>query len=199
MRSDLLSRAVNERIPLSVPHLCGNEAIYLQQCIESGWVSSAGPFVERLENQIAEFVKTRFAVATSSGTAALHLALRATGVRADEEVLMPSVTFIAPANAIRYMGAWPVLMDSDPLHWQMDVNKMRDFLQRECGFNQGQLTNRQTGRRIRAVIPVHVLGHPVDMDPIMNLAEEFSLIVIEDATESLGSEYKGRRTGSLGH
>ena len=159
MRSDLVSTAEAGRIPLSVPHLCGNEARYLAECIETGWVSSGGPFVERFENQVAEFVNTRFGVATSSGTAALHLALRAAGVQADDEVLVSSLTFIAPANAVRNMGAWPVLMDSDPLHWQMDVGKVRDFLQRECQLHQGQLRNRQSGRRVRAVMPVHILGH----------------------------------------
>lgn len=199
MPSNATFYLVGDKIALSIPRLCGNELRYLEECIQSGWVSSSGPFVERFERQIANFVNTKFAVATSSGTAALHLALQVAGVQANDEVLVPSLTFIAPANAVRYVGAWPILMDSDPVYWQLDVDKVREFLQSECELRSDELRNRKTGRRIRAIIPVHMLGHPVDMDPLIELANRFGITVIEDATESLGSEYKGRRTGSLGH
>lgn len=199
MPSDIAPPITGQKLSLSSPHLGGKESLYLDECIQSGWVSSGGPFVGRFEQQLAEYVGTKFAVATSTGTAAIHLALQVSGVQPDDEVLVPSLTFIAPANAVRYLNAWPVLMDSDPVYWQMDIEKVREFLHFECHVVQKVLRNRQSGRRVSAILPVHVLGHPVDMAPITALAAEFDLKVIEDATESLGSEYQGKRTGSIGH
>jgi perosamine synthetase len=160
-------------------------------------VSSAGPFVDRFEQAIAARLERRHAVATVNGTAALHLALLVAGVEAGDEVLMPALTFIAPANAVRYVGAWPVFLDVEPDYWQLDPQKLADFLDRECTLQRGVLQNRRTGRRVRAVLPVDVLGHPCDMTSILAIARENDLLVIEDATESLGARYQSRPAGAL--
>ncbi len=186
-------------IPLCVPSICGNEWVYVKECLDTEWVSSVGPFVDRFERLVADFVGTSYAVATSSGTAALHVSLLVSGVQPDDEVLLPSLSFIAPANAIRYAGAWPVFIDSEPAYWQMDPERVMHFLNRECTWLDGKLINRSTRRRVSAIMPVHILGHPVDTDPILEIAAKFGLAVIEDATESLGAEYNGRKVANLGH
>jgi perosamine synthetase len=185
-------------IPLSVPEINGNEWEYVKECLDSNWVSSAGPFVERFEQMVADYVGTQHAVATVNGTAALHLALLVAGVQPDDEVLVPALTFIAPANAVRYAGAWPVFIDAEPAYWQMDAEKVMNFLEHRCAWANGELRNKNTGRRVRGILPVHILGHPCDMDPIVDLARKFRLVVIEDATESLGALYKERMVGHLG-
>jgi perosamine synthetase len=185
-------------IPLSEPWLNGREWQYVKDCLDSGWVSSAGGYVERFERELAAYVGRQHAVATVNGTAALHIALMVAGVRPDEEVLVSSLTFIASANVIRYAQAWPVFIDAEPHFWQMDSNKLSDFIELHCVWLKGRLVNKRTGRKIAAIMPVHVLGHPVDIDPILELATKFDLPVIEDATEGLGSEYKSRKVGCLG-
>lgn len=185
-------------IPLSVPHLAGNEWAYVRECIDSGWVSSVGSFVERFEQQFSQYLGAPHAVAVVNGTAALHVALLLAGVKPDDEVLVSTLTFIAPANAIRYAGAYPVFIDADPAYWQMDANCVRRFLQKDCLWKDGSLRNRSTGRRVAAILPVHILGHPVDLDPILECARQFLLPVIEDATESLGACYQGQRLGLAG-
>jgi len=190
--------AAERAIPLSVPHLAGNEWRYVKECLDTNWVSSAGPFVTRLERLVAERAGCAHGVAAVNGTAALHTALLAAGVGADEEVLMPALTFIAPANAARYVGAWPVFIDVEPAHWQLDPSKLADFVERECVWKDRALWNRTSGRRVRAVLPVDALGHPVDADPILAIARSRDLVVIEDATESLGARYKNRPVGRLG-
>jgi perosamine synthetase len=185
-------------IPLSTPVIQGNEWRYVKECLDTNWVSSVGPFVDRFEGAIAARVGTRFAVATVNGTAALHVALLLGGVKPEDEVLVSTLTFIAPVNAIRYVGAWPVFIDADPDYWQMDPSVVVDFLERGCRWHDGALHNRLTGRRVSAVIPVHILGHPVDLDPILEVARKYGLKVIEDATECLGAMYRGRPAGSFG-
>ena len=185
-------------VPLAVPSLGGNASAYVQECLDTNFVSSVGPFVNRLERMVAERVVAAHAVATASGTAALHVALLVAGVRPDEEVVISTLSFIAPANTIRYAQAWPVFMDADSTSWQMDPQKLREFLTRQCRWRDGALWNQATGRRVRAILPVHILGHPCDMDPILQLAREYELVVIEDATESLGAIYKGTPVGHLG-
>lgn len=186
-------------VPLCVPQIDGNEWLYIKECLDTNYVSSVGPFVERFERELAVRVSTRYAVATTSGTAALHIALLVAGVQPNDEVLVSTLTFIAPVNAIRYVGAWPVLLDSEPDYWQMDPQRAIDFLETECRWTRGELRNKTTGRRVKAVLPVHILGHPVDMSPIVEVAQKYGLAVIEDATESLGAEYRGRMVGTLGH
>ncbi|MBX6331155.1 MAG: LegC family aminotransferase [Gemmatimonadaceae bacterium] len=184
--------------PLCVPEIRGNEWAYIKDCLDTGWVSSVGAYVDRFERAVADAVGARYAVATTTGTAALHVALLLAGVERDDEVLTSTLTFIAPANAIRYVGAWPVFIDAEPGTWQMDPQKVTDFLERGCEWRDGALRNRATGRRVRAIIPVHILGHPVDTDPVLDVARKFGLTVIEDATESLGARYRGRPVGHLG-
>jgi perosamine synthetase len=185
-------------IPLAAPEIRGNEWHYVKECLDTAWVSSVGPYVDRFEKMVARQVEAEYAVATVNGTSALHIALLVAGVQPDDEVLVSTLTFIAPVNAIRYVGAWPVFMDAEPNYWQMDPARVVEFLERDCRWNDGALYNRHTGRRVTAVIPVHVLGHSVDLDPILAIAQKFGLKVIEDATEGLGATYKGRALGSLG-
>jgi perosamine synthetase len=185
-------------IPLCVPEIRGNEWKYIKECLDTNWVSSVGSFVDRFERELAGYVGTKYAIATCNGTAALHIALLVAGVRPDDEVLVSTITFISPANAISYVGAWPVFIDTEPEYWQMDPQKVVDFLEQECHWGNGELRNRTTNRRVKAILPVHILGHPVDMDPILKVARKYNLVVIEDATESLGAKYKGRMVGTLG-
>jgi len=185
-------------VPLCVPEIRGNEWKYVKECLDTNWVSSAGRFVERFEQMTAQYLGAEHAVATVSGTSALHVALLVAGVRPEEEVLVSDLTFVAPVNAIRYVGARPVFMDADPIHWQMDPEKVADFLNKECRWRDGALRNRATGHRVRAILPVHILGHPVDMDPILELAGRYELVVVEDAAESLGAKYRGRNVGRFG-
>jgi len=190
--------STNRRIPLCVPEIRGNEWAYIKECLDTNWVSSVGAYVDRFERAVAGAVGARHGVATASGTSALHVALLVAGVQPEDEVLVSTLTFIAPVNAIRYAGAWPVFIDAEPSHWQMDPAAVRSYLQRDCVRRNGALHSRRTGRRVRAIMPVHILGHPVDLDPILEMAQTFDLSLIEDATESLGARYRGRPVGHLG-
>ena len=185
-------------IPLSVPVMHGNEWQYIKECLDTGWVSSVGSYVTCFEKELAAFVGERYAVATVNGTAALHVALLVAGVEADDEVLVSTLTFIASANAIRYVGAHPIFIDAEPNYWQMDVERVQHLIEERCRWQNDELRNRRTGRRVRAIMPVHVLGHPVDMEPLVEIARRYKLAVIEDATEALGSQYKGQMLGTLG-
>lgn len=185
-------------ILLAAPEIRGNEWLYIKECLDTGWVSSGGTYVNRFEQEVAKQIGVEYAVATVNGTAALHIALLVAGIESDDEVLVSTLTFIAPANVIRYLGAWPVFIDAEPDFWQMDPQRVVDFLEQECRWQDGKLHNRTTGRQVRAILPVHILGHPVDMDPILETARKYDLTVIEDATEGFGALYKERSVGSLG-
>jgi perosamine synthetase len=185
-------------IPLIVPEMRGNEWNYVKDCLDTNWVSSVGSYVDRFEKMAAERAGTKYAVATVNGTAALHISLILAGVEQDDEVLVSSLTFIAPANAIRYVGAWPVFIDAEPEYWQMDPAGVVDFIENNCKWDGHELRNRQTGRRVKAIMPVHILGHPVNLDPILAVAEKYALPVIEDATEGLGARYRGKNLGGIG-
>lgn len=185
-------------IPLSAPYLAGNEWKYIKECLDTNWVSSAGKYVEEFESKIAKYVGRKYAVACVNCTAALHIALITSSVGPGDEVVMPDLTFIAPANAVRYTGAYPVFMDICSDTWQLDVDKIALFLKKECRWDKHGLVNRHTRRRVKAILPVHIMGHPVDMDPLMGLAEKYGLMVIEDAAESLGAEYNGKKIGRHG-
>lgn len=185
-------------IPLSTPNISGNEWLYIKECLDSGWVSSVGAYVDKFEREFAAYIGAKHAVATTCGTAAIHIALLLAGVEPGDEVLMPTLTFIAPANAVRYVGAFPVFVDADPVYWQIDVSKLRHFIVSNAERTDRGLFNRRSGRRIKALLPVHILGHPVDYDDLAALAAEYALPIIEDATESLGSMYRSKKTGSLG-
>lgn len=183
-------------IPLCVPEIRGNEWQYVKECLDTGWVSSVGSYVTRFEDALARAADTKFAVATVNGTAALHVALQCAGVEQGDEVLVSTLTFIAPANAIRYIGAHPVFIDAEPDYWQMDPAAVKRFLTQECDWDGSVLTDRATGRRVKAIVPVDILGSPVDIEPIISIARNFKLSVVEDATESLATRYKDRPVGS---
>ena len=190
--------AVGGAIPLCVPEIRGNEWTYVKECIDSGWVSSAGDFVKRFERDFATYTGAAQAISTVNGTAALHVALQVAGIQSNDEVLIPALTFVAPANAIRYIGAWPVFIDVQADSFQINPWEINKFIENECQWRDGKLTNMQTKRRVKAILPVHVLGHPVDMDPILEIARKYDLHLIEDAAESLGAKYKNQMIGTLG-
>ena len=185
-------------VPLSEPYLAGNEWAYIKEALESNWVSSGGPFVDRFERELATSVGAGFAVATVNGTAALHVSLLLCGIGPGDEVVISDLTFIAAANAVRYTGAHPVFVDADWRSWQMNVDKLDHFLARNCESTRGGLRNRYTGRIVRAIMPVHILGSVCDMPAIVELGNRYGLVVIEDATESLGASCQGRAPGTFG-
>jgi perosamine synthetase len=185
-------------IPNAVPHLAGNEWKYVKECLDTNWVSSAGPFVDRFERDVAQYLGLPHAVATVNGTAALHVALLAAGVTAGDEVLLPAFTFVATANAVAYCGAHPVFLDSEEASWGLDPVRLAEFLDGECEVRSGHLVNRRTGRVVRALLPVHLYGHPCDLDPMLALARRYPLAVVEDSAEALGARYRGRAVGADG-
>jgi len=185
-------------IPLSVPNLAGNEWKYVKDCLDTNWVSSVGSYVNQFEEMSASFCDVKKAIATSNGTAALHISLILSGVERNDLVILPNITFVAPANVIKYMGADAVLMDVDRNTWQLDVELLKRFLQQDCEKRDGKCYHKATGQRVSAVIPVHVLGNMVDMDALLPLAAEYGIAVVEDATEALGSTYHGKPAGSMG-
>lgn len=191
--------AVKNIIALSEPEISGNEWKYIKECLDTGWVSSAGSYVSRFEEMVADYAGAKHAVAAVNGTSALHISLLTCNVKPDDEVIVPTLTFIAPVNTVRYCNAAPVFMDCDPNTLCMDVQKASDFISKKCEQKRNGYTyNKETGRRVKAAIPVHIFGHPVDMDPLLEVCRKNNIDVIEDATESLGSEYKGASTGSFG-
>jgi perosamine synthetase len=185
-------------IPLCVPEIRGNEWTYIKDCLDTNWISSVGSYVTRFEEKMAAYLGIKQAVAVVNGTAGLHIALLVAGIEPDDEVIVPALTFVAPVNAVRYCNAWPVFVDVQRDTWQMDVQRVSEFIQHECTYRDGRLVNRTSGRRVRALLPVHILGHPVDMDPLVELAQRYDLALVEDATESLGARYKGRMVGTIG-
>ncbi len=185
-------------IPLSEPRVAGREWEYVKECLDTGWVSSVGSFVDRFEREVAARVDAAHAVACASGTAALHMALHALGIGPGDEVVVPAITFIASANSVRYVGAYPVFVDTEPRYLQLDLGSVESFLVEGCERRESGLHNRATGRRVRAIMPVHVLGHPSDMAAITEIAGRHGLDVVEDATEALGSTLRGRPVGAMG-
>ena len=183
---------------LSGPNMAGNEWKYVKDCLDTGWVSSVGAYVDQFEKMSAEFSGTKYAVATSSGTTALHVCLVMMGVNENDYVITPNITFIATCNSIKYTGADPILIDTDPLTWQMDLDLLEEFLTNETEQRNGGCHYKKDGRRIPVIMPVHVLGNMCNMDRLMDLAKQHNLIVIEDSTEALGSYYKGKHSGSFG-
>ncbi|MGZ4049479.1 MAG: DegT/DnrJ/EryC1/StrS family aminotransferase, partial [Bacteroidia bacterium] len=183
---------------LSGPNMAGNELKYITECIETGWVSSVGGYVDKFEKMTAEFAGTKYAVATSSGTTALHVCLVLMGVNEKDLIIAPNITFVATLNSIKYTGASPVLIDVDEKNWQMDLDLLEEFLVNETIQKQNTCYHKKTGKRIPVIMPVHVLGNICDMDTLLLLAKQHNLIVIEDSTEALGSYYKGSHAGSFG-
>jgi perosamine synthetase len=183
---------------LHEPRFAGNEWAYLKDCIDSTFVSSVGAYVDRFEADLCRFTGARHAVAVVNGTAALHLALELAGVRARDEVLMPALTFVATANAVSYCGAVPHFVDAEVRSLGIDVAALREHLAASTERRSGLCVNRRTGRVIRALVPMHTFGHPGDIDGLLALAHDYALVLVEDATESLGSLYRGRHTGTFG-
>ncbi|WP_461206459.1 LegC family aminotransferase [Clostridium sp. DL1XJH146] len=170
-------------IPLCIPEIRGNEWEYVKECIDTNWISSVGSYVNLFEKRFQEYLKINKAIVTMNGTAALQLALETMGVGEGDEVIVSSMTFISPVNTIKYVGATPVFVDCCRDTFVMDVEKIKELIT----------------EKTRVIMPVHIYGHPVDMDAIMEIAEKYNLYVIEDATEALGSKYKGKMVGTIGH
>jgi len=183
---------------LHQPLFQGREWEYVKDCIDTGWVSSVGSYVDRIEQMLAEYTSTKRAVAVVNGTAALFIAMKLTGIEPGDEVLTPALTFVATANAVAYCGATPHFVDSEFTTLGMDPAKLDDYLSDIADVGSEGSRNRFTGARIKAVIPMHTFGHPVDLDPLVDLCNRWKLNLIEDAAESLGSFYKGRHTGTFG-
>ncbi|HUF80957.1 MAG TPA: LegC family aminotransferase [Burkholderiales bacterium] len=185
-------------VALHEPEFRGNEWRYLRECLDSGWVSSAGAYVDRFEQMLADTTQAKHAIVVVNGTAALHMCLLLAGVQRGDEVLVPTLTFIATANAISYVGAVPHFVDSEGRTLGVDVEKLEAHLQRIAEVQDGICRNKATGAVIRTLVPMHTFGHPADLDAIVSLCDKWCLRLVEDAAESLGSLYKDRHTGTYG-
>jgi perosamine synthetase len=185
-------------VPWCVPDLSGNEARYLAEAAAAGQAGPAGDFLPRFEAGIAALAGVQHAVATCSGTAALHIAFLLAGVRPGDEVIVPAWTFVATANAVRHAGGYPVVLDVDPDCWQLDPARLEEFLTGQCRQAGGRLADMRTGRPVAAVAPVDLLGHPADLDAITALARRHRIAVVEDAAQAIGAAFRGRPCGSSG-
>lgn len=190
-------------IPLSIPNFEGNESKYVNDALDQGWVSTGGAYITKLEQEMSDFIKTEDVAACQSGTAGLHLSLLDAGVGPEDMVIVPTLTFIAAVNPVRYQFAEPVFMDCDD-SLCMDPNKLRDFCKIECTLNDDKLIHKGTGKHVKALVVVHVFGNLADMESIMDIANQYHLTIIEDATEALGTyytegKYAGKYAGTIGH
>lgn len=185
-------------IPLSVPELRGNEWKYIKECLDTNWVSSVGSFVTRFENETAAYTGASYAVATSNGTAALHISLMMAGVKDGDVVLMPDITFVAPANCVKYCNATPFFIDVDRNTWQMDLRLLHTFLEENCAVADDVCVHKASGKIIRVIMPVHVLGNMCNMELLMEIADHWKIKVVEDATEALGAKWNGKHAGTFG-
>jgi perosamine synthetase len=186
------------KAPLHEPLFGGNEWTYVKDCLDTRWVSSVGAYVERFEQELVRYTGAKHAVATVNGTAALHTCLMLLDVRAEDEVLLPSLTFVATANAVAYCGAVPHFVDVEPVTLGVDAAKLDAYLADIADIRNDGCFNRRSGRRMRALIVMHSFGHPADMDALEQVCRRYKLELVEDAAESLGSFYKSRHTGTLG-
>jgi aminotransferase in exopolysaccharide biosynthesis len=187
-----------DAVVLHEPNFNGNEWLYLKECLDSTFVSSVGKFVDRFETDLCNYTGAKHVVAVVNGTAALHIALKLAGVRGGDEVLVPALTFVATANAIAYCDALPHFVDSEIKTLGIDAVKLRNYLLENTEQCSGQCVNRVTGRVIRAIVPMHTFGHPVDLSGLLAIARDFNIALVEDAAESLGSHYCGQHTGTFG-
>ena len=187
-----------EPVGLHEPSFEGNEWLYLKECLDSTFVSSVGKFVDRFEDDLARYTGAKHAVVVVNGTAALHIALKLAGVQQGDEVLIPTLTFVATANAVNYCGASPHFIDSEEKNLGIDPYALREYLNSISEIRNKQCVNQQTGKIIRAIVPMHTFGHPVDLEKLLSVARDFHLVLIEDAAESLGSTVTGRHTGTFG-
>ncbi|MBQ8317748.1 MAG: LegC family aminotransferase [Lachnospiraceae bacterium] len=190
-------------VPLSVPNLKGNELNYITKAVETEWVSTGGPYVDEFEKMVAGYVHSAGAVSCQNGTSGLHTSLMLLGVTPEDIVLVPTLTFIAAVNPVRYIGAEPVFMDCDD-SLCMDPEKLRSYCEEECELVDDKLIDKQSGKQVKAVVVVHVFGNMADMEAIMDIADKYNLKVLEDATEAIGTyytegRYEGRYAGTIGH
>ena len=185
-------------VPLSVPKFIGNEKKYLDECIDTTFVSSVGKFVDRFENDMAAYTGAKKAVVCVSGTNALHMAMMLVGVERDDEVLTQALTFIATCNAISYIGAHPVFIDVDKTTMGLSPDALKNWLAKNAEIRNGQCYNKHTGHRVKACVPMHTFGHPVRIEEIAAVCAEYHIELVEDAAESIGSKYKGVHTGLFG-
>ena len=187
-----------ELIPLHEPRFIGNEKKYLNECIDSTFVSSIGKFVNQFEDKIAEYTGVKYAVATSSGTSALHIALLLSGIEDNDEVITQALSFVATCNAINYCGASPIFVDVDRDTMGLSPTALRNYLEKNTIIQNQKCINNATGKIIKACIPMHTFGHPCRVDEIKDICDKYHIYLIEDAAESLGSFYKGKHTGTFG-
>jgi len=199
---DAILGVLTELVPVNAalhePEFSGNEWAYVKECLDTGWVSSAGHYIDRFENALSTFTGSDHAIATVNGTAALHTCLMLAGVMAGDEVIVPALTFVATANAVSYMGAHPHFADNEERTLGLDVDKLETHLTEITEIKDGACINRLTGNRISALVCMHTFGHPSDLDALVDICGRFCITLIEDAAESLGSFYKGRHTGNHG-
>jgi len=195
---NILKSVINQEMftPLHAPIFEGNEIKYVTDCIESNFVSSVGEYVTRLEEMLQEYTGVKYAVVTVNGTAALHVSLLLCDLKREDEVLIPALTFIATANAVSYIGATPHFVDVNENTLGVDSEKLDTYLENISIMQDGYCINKQSGKRIKAIVPMHTFGHPVDMDALNKVVEKYNIDVIEDAAESLGSFYKDEHTGN---
>ena len=189
----------NEFIPLHEPRFQGNEKKYLNDCIDSTFVSSVGAYVDRFEKEFAEFVGSKYAIATVNGTSALHISLLLADVKEDDEVITQPLTFIATCNAISYCGAKPIFVDVDIDTMGLSPKSLQEFLEHNCEIKNSKCINKTTGKTIKACVPMHTFGHPCKIDAIKDICNEWHITLVEDAAESLGSYYKNKHTGTFGN
>ena len=187
-----------ETVPLHAPLFIGNEKKYLNECIDTTFVSSVGKFVDRFEEEIAAYTGAKKAVVCVSGTNALHMAMMLVGVEREDEVLTQALTFIATCNAICYIGAHPVFIDVDMETLGLSPNAVKAWLEKNAELKNGICYNKRTGRRVKACVPMHTFGHPVKIDELVQICNEWHIELVEDAAESIGSLYKGKHTGTFG-
>lgn len=192
------STTENDFIPLHAPSLSGHEWKYVKECLDTGWISSAGPMVEKFEATMAEAIGLPYAIATTSGTAALHIALHALGIGIGDAVIIPSLTFIATANAVRYTGAQPVFLDVEPRAGTLCPDSLERFLSEETEIKSNGRFHKGTGLYIKAIMPVHLLGHAAQMEGLKHIADQYEILLVEDAAQALGTKYQGRHVGYHG-
>ena len=188
----------DRRVALHEPNFNGNEWLYIKDCIDTGWVSSVGSYVDRFEHDLAAYTGAKHAVVVSNGTSGLQVALQLAGVVAGDEVFVPALSFVATANAVRHCNAWPHFVDVDASTLGLSVPALADYLDFVLERRNGLNFNRYNGRRLAAIVPMHTFGHPVDMIALMELSQKFQIPVVEDAAESLGSFTDGQHTGTFG-
>ena len=188
----------SEFVPLSVPKFIGNEKKYLNECIDTTFVSSVGKFVDRFEEEMARYTGAKKAVVCVSGTNALHMSLLLVGVEREDEVLTQALTFVATCNTLSYIGAHPVFIDVDRETMGLSPGAVRTWLEKNAELRNGVCYNKSTGRRVKACVPIHTFGHPVKLDELVDVCQEWHIELVEDAAESIGSFYKGRHTGTFG-